>query len=266
MYDSYNRRINYLRISVTDRCNLRCRYCMPADGISLLDHADILNFDELVDVTKTAVKMGFNKVRITGGEPLVRKGIVDLVGMIAKIGGINDLSMTTNGTLLAQFAGSLAKAGLMRINISLDTLDPRKFHEITRGGDLNSVLDGIDAAKKAGLEPIKINCVVSRSSGEPDAKSVAAFCADNNLQVRYIPQMDLKNGTFSSVEGGDGGDCLKCNRLRLTASGKIKPCLFNDLEFDVRKLGAEKAIETAIEYKPECGSLNHHGRFFNIGG
>ena len=234
MLDSYNRRINYLRISVTDRCNLRCRYCMPAEGISLVEHADILSFDEVVEVTGVAVKMGVTKVRITGGEPLVRRGIEELVRMISSIDGINDLSMTSNGTLLSGFAEVLAEAGLMRVNISLDTMDPFKYKEITRGGNLQHVLEGIKAARKAGLEPIKINCVVNRSKEEPDAMSVAAYCRENNLEVRYIPQMNLKEGRFSIVEGGDGGNCAIFNRLRLTATGKIKSCLFNDLEFDVR--------------------------------
>src|SRR5512140_3784894 len=127
MYDRFNRQIDYLRISVTDRCNLRCRYCMPEEGIHLLKHEDILTFDEITEFTRIAVENGIRKVRITGGEPLVRKGIVDLVRMIAEVKGINDLSMTTNGTLLEQFAKDLADAGLQRINISLDTVDPKKF-------------------------------------------------------------------------------------------------------------------------------------------
>jgi cyclic pyranopterin phosphate synthase len=239
---------------------------MPAEGISLVKHSDILSFDEIVEVTSTAVKMGITKVRLTGGEPLVRRGIEDLTGMIAGIDGIQDLSMTTNGILLSKFAALLAKAGLMRVNISLDTMDPDKYKEITRGGDLSDVLQGIKAALDAGLNPVKINCVIQKSSDEPDARSVATFCQENNLQIRYIPQMILENGTFSRVEGGDGGNCAICNRLRLTATGKIQPCLFSDLEFDVRELGIKKALETALKYKPECGSLNHHGRFYNIGG
>ncbi len=134
MFDRFNRTINYLRISVTDRCNLRCRYCMPEEGIKLLRHEDILSFDEITGFTEVAVKHGVNKVRITGGEPLVRKGIVTLVKMIADIEGINDLSMTTNGVLLKDFAADLKTAGLHRVNISLDTTDPERFAYITRGG------------------------------------------------------------------------------------------------------------------------------------
>ena len=266
MYDRFNRPINYLRISVTDRCNLRCRYCMPEEGIHLLRHEDILTFDEIKDFTKTAVANGITKVRITGGEPLIRKGIVTLVGMIAGIEGIKDLSMTTNGTLLDQFAYDLHKAGLQRINISLDTVDPYKYKYITRNGNLNDVFKGIEAAKKAGFDPIKINCVIKESKSEKDAGEVAAFCKSNDLEVRYIMEMDLVTGTFSTVEGGSGGNCAACNRLRLTSDGKLRPCLFSDAEFDIRKLGYEKAIKTAVEMKPEQGVNNLRNGFYNIGG
>jgi GTP 3',8-cyclase len=266
MYDSFKRKINYLRISVTDRCNLRCKYCMPEDGVKLLQHNDILSFEEIVDVTRIAVNMGIDKVRITGGEPLVRKGIVDLIGMLKTIEGINDLSLTTNGQLLEVFAKPLADAGLQRINISLDTVDPDYYKTLTRGGIITNVIKGIVAAKKAGLEPIKLNCVVEDSSDEPDAIGVADFGKRMGLDVRFIKRMQLHQGSFSVVEGGSGGDCTRCNRLRLTANGKLKPCLFNDLEFDIRQLGAEEAIKQAIQLKPECGIMNSKNLFYNIGG
>ena len=266
MYDRFNRKINYLRISVTDRCNLRCVYCMPAEGITMLSHDDILTFDEIVKTTKKAVEMGVNKVRITGGEPLVRKGIVDLVKMLAAIAGINDLAMTTNGTLLDRFAQPLADAGLHRVNISLDTLDPEKYRKITRLGDIRDVLRGIDAARKAGLQPIKINCVVKTSSSEPDAQQVNAFAKEEGLQVRFIPEMNLETGSFGRVEGGEGGNCRKCNRLRLTATGMVKPCLFSNIEFDVRDAGPESAIKLAVANKPRHGSANKVNLFHNIGG
>ena len=266
MLDRFNRNINYLRISVTDRCNLRCIYCMPEDGIHLLSHDDILTFDEIRDFTRAAVSGGVTKVRITGGEPLVRKGITTLVGMIAEIKEIKDLSMTTNGVLLKQFATELKSAGLQRINISLDTVDPAKFTAITRTGNINDVFEGIEAAKKAGLSPVKINCVVKHSEEEAEAKGVTQFCRDNGLEIRYITQMDLVKGHFSSVIGGTGGNCSLCNRLRLTANGKLKPCLFNNIEYDIRELGFEKALKLAIEAKPECGSTNETGAFYNIGG
>jgi len=239
---------------------------MPAEGISLQDHKDILSFEEILQVIEMAVSKGITKVRITGGEPLVRRGIISLIEQISIIPGIIDLSMTTNGILLEEYAGQLAKAGIQRINISLDTVDPHKYAEITRGGDIKRVVSGIIAAKNAGLNPIKINCVVKYSSKEPDALGVKDFCERNGLQVRFIQMMDLQKGHFSVVDGGTGGDCSICNRLRLTADGKIKPCLFNDLEFDVRTIGAENAILEAIKIKPECGTLSKNGHFNNIGG
>jgi len=264
--DRFNRNLNYLRISVTDRCNLRCSYCMPEEGIRLLRHEDILSFDEIAKFTRVAVKNGVTKVRITGGEPLVRNGITTLVRMISDIKGITDLSMTTNGVLLKEFADRLKAAGLHRVNISLDTIDPEKFTAITRTGNINDVFDGIKAATSAGLLPIKINCVVKNSKNEAEANGVTMFCKDKGLEIRYIRQMDLIKGHFSRVEGGTGGDCSLCNRLRLTANGKLKPCLFSDMEFDIRQLGSEKAILLAAEMKPECGSKNETNAFYNIGG
>ena len=266
MFDRFNRKINYLRISITDRCNLRCSYCMPEYGIKLLEHKDILTYEEIVEVTKEAIKSGITKVRITGGEPLVRKGVAHLVEMIAKLDGIQDLALTTNGILLEELAEELAKAGLHRVNISLDTINPDKFKEITRGGDIFKVLSGIDAARKAGLNPVKINCVVRNNSLEPDAIEVKEYCFKHDLEVRFIHQMDLNSGCFKVVEGGNGGDCLSCNRLRLTANGFIKPCLFNDLQYNIHELGIRNALESAIYFKPEKGTINQINRFHNIGG
>ncbi len=239
---------------------------MPEEGIRLLPHDQILTFDEITGFAREAVAQGITKIRITGGEPLVRKGITILVKMIADIEGIKDLSMTTNGVLLKQFAEELHSAGLQRVNISLDTVDPERFKYITRSGNLIDVLEGIEAAKDAGLQPVKINCVIKESKEEADAVAVRRFCSDNNLEIRYIHQMDLVKGHFSTVIGGIGGACSLCNRLRLTANGKLKPCLFNDIELDVRKLGFAEAIQTAISLKPECGSFNNTGKFYNIGG
>ncbi len=269
MLDRYNRRINYLRISVTDRCNLRCRYCMPCGDFVMLRHEDILRFHEIVEVVREGVAMGIDKVRITGGEPLVRRDIVKLTGMIASLKGINDLAMTTNGVLLERFAGPLREAGLMRVNVSLDTMDRARFSELTSGGDIDDVIRGIEAAVSAGLYPVKINCVVdgsSGSSGSSDARAVKEFADNRGLQVRFIRQMDLDGGEFSVVEGGEGGDCPRCNRLRLTASGKLKPCLFSDEAFDVRTLGARDALLAAVSHKPEHGTACSTDHFYNIGG
>lgn len=266
MYDRFNRKINYLRISITDRCNLRCTYCMPESGVKLMDHKDVITYEEIVDVVKYCVNEGINKIRLTGGEPLVRKGVVDLVSMIAAIDGVEDFGLTTNGIFLNKYARQLKEAGLKRVNVSLDTLDPDRFRQITRVGDVEDVITGIKEAKDVGLTPVKINCVVMNSSQEPDAKEVAKFCKDNELEIRYIKQMQLNSGHFSVVDGGDGGDCSICNRLRLTADGKIKPCLFNNREYSIRKYGIKGAIDNALIHKPKCGSVNTIGEFYNIGG
>lgn len=266
MFDSFNREISYLRVSITDRCNLRCRYCMPEEGIKMLSHSDILTFDEIIEFVRVAVSMGIRKVRITGGEPLVRRGVVDLVRMIAAIEGITDLSMTTNGVLLEQFALPLRQAGLKRINVSLDTINSREYTAITRGGDLSSVLRGLQKAREAGFSPIKLNCVISSNSNEPNAFAVKEYAHLNGFDVRFIPRMELGTGTFGVVEGGDGGNCAICNRIRLTANGMVVPCLFSDMGFSVRLLGAREAIRRTIESKPECGTLNAKGDFYSIGG
>jgi cyclic pyranopterin phosphate synthase len=155
---------------------------------------------------------------------------------------------------------------LHRVNISLDTVDEKSYRKITRIGDLSNVLKGIRAAQSAGLNPIKINCVIMKSPIEKDAREVAEFCDMNDLQVRFIKEMDLETGYFDRVIGGDGGHCASCNRLRLTANGKLKPCLFSDLEFDVREMGIEQAFSKAIGLKPKAGSENTVNKFSNIGG
>lgn len=239
---------------------------MPASGIRLMTHQDILSFDEITEVVSQAVKMGVDKVRITGGEPLVRKGISDLIGMISAIGGIQDLAMTTNGIYLPEHAKNLKAAGLNRVNISLDTMNPEKYHNITRVGKLDDVLLGIDAALEAGLTPVKLNCVVAKNAMEADAQEVKAYADKKGIEIRFIPQMDLHAGTFGEVIGGSGGHCASCNRLRLTPNGMVKPCLFSDVEYNVRELGAEKALLMAIENKPKCGSSSQKSSFYNIGG
>ncbi len=253
MKDRYGRTINYLRVSVTDRCNLRCWYCMPAGGVTLLPRSEVLTFEEIIEVVHVAVKMGVTKVRLTGGEPLVRRGIVELVKMLAEIDGIRDLAMSTNGILLADHAEDLAGAGLHRVNVSLDAVQPERYAEITGGGNVRRVFAGIEAARRAGLTPIKLNCVVKESSSEPDALEVAQYARENGLEARFIHVMDPKTGTFSVVEGGRGGDCPRCNRLRLTSTGLVKPCLLSDLAFSVRDMGAEAALRRAVLEKPAAG-------------
>jgi GTP 3',8-cyclase len=266
MYDKYNRRINYLRISITDRCNLRCKYCMPESGIALLKHEDILSFEEITNFVRIAADKGIDKVRITGGEPLVRKGVVGLVKMLSEIKGLKDITLTTNGILLEEYAAPLAEAGLKRVNVSLDTCDADKFTELTRGGDIKKVIRGIVAAQKAGLTPIKINCVVNESAEEFDALGVKAFGKTMGIEVRYIHQMSLETGKFAVVEGGTGGNCSVCNKLRLSSDGLLRPCLFNDVAFNIRQLGSEKAIDMALQAKPECGTVSYKNKFNMIGG
>jgi cyclic pyranopterin phosphate synthase len=238
---------------------------MPEDGIRLLDHSEILSFEEIADFTKFAVQNGITKVRLTGGEPLVRHGIIELVSMLSKIDGLEDLSMTTNGVLLSKYAANLKNAGLNRINISLDTVNPENYCQITRNGELAKVLEGIEAARQVGLEPIKINCVLL---GQADLETLQLkqFCEERGLKLRFIHQMNLKTGEFSRVEGGEGGNCSKCNRVRLLANGDIKPCLFSDLAYNVRELGPEMALNLALGNKPKNGTYNQSGEFYNIGG
>ncbi len=266
MIDRFGRTIDYLRMSVTDRCNLRCQYCMPEGLARLLRHEEILSFEEIVEVARTAVGMGFTKVRLTGGEPLVRRDIEQLVAMLAKIEGIEDLAMSTNGILLDDYAAVLAAAGLHRVNISLDSMDPEHYAQMTGGGDLQRVLAGIEAAREARLVPIKLNCVVTESSTEPDALAVARFARDNGLEARFIHMMDLATGKFFVVEGGVGGDCPRCNRVRLSSDGMVRPCLFSNLAFSVRELGVSQALEQAIWEKPAAGGPCTHNWMHGIGG
>lgn len=267
MLDAYNREINYLRISVTDRCNLRCTYCMPAEGIELMRHDQVLSLEEIADVVRVgASKFGIQKIRLTGGEPLVRKGIVELVEMLAKIPGVNEVSMTTNGVLLPRYASDLKKAGLKRVNISLDTLSPEKYRAITRVGDIDQVFAGIKVAREAGLQPIKINVVKVDGVEREELEELAAFCKREGLLIQYIRQMDLEKGTFSQVEGGRGGNCALCNRLRLTADGFVKPCLFSNQAYSVKELGIEEAFRAALQNKPEKGKSSTIHNFYNIGG
>ncbi len=266
MYDSFNRHINYLRISVTDKCNLRCLYCMPAEGIQLLRHEDILSFEEIVEIVEYAVRNGITKIRLTGGEPLVRRGIINLVKMIGEIKGLEDFSMTTNGVFLGKYAINLAKAGLNRVNVSLDTLDPQKYSEITRGGDIKNVLRGLEEAKKAGLTPVKVNMVVGEYTGEEDKFALREYCEAHGFELRFIQKMDLSKGEFSVVEGGMGGDCPKCNRLRVTSNGFLKPCLFNDIAYNIRELGVEKAFKQALDNKPRAGTKSSRCTFYSVGG
>lgn len=282
LLDTYNRHINYLRISVTDRCNLRCLYCMPKEGLSLIGHSEVLSYEEIIRVAKSAALTGITKIRITGGEPLVRKGINDFVSELSQTPGITELSITTNGILLEACAESLYRAGIKRINISLDTLDPEKYKKITRGGDLQAVIAGIRKAREVGFSPIKINVVAMRTVNDDEAVDFARLTIDRPVHIRFIEfmpvagqttwqqeqfissrelqekistlgeliplDMDKNAGPASmfQLRGAQGKlgfinalsnhFCATCNRLRLTADGKLRPCLFSDNEIDLKPL------------------------------
>ena len=293
MKDQFGRKIDYLRISLTDRCNLRCIYCMPEEGVPWRDHNEILRIEEIAHFVELAAQCGLRKIRLTGGEPLIRKGVVELIEAIHSIPEIEDISLTTNGILLPRMAADLKAAGLSRVNISLDTLDPVQFTYITRGGKLEEVFDAIDCALEYGFDPVKINAVAVRSLDQ-DFYEFAKLSMDRPLHVRFIEYMPVgesSGGTgagwteediISAAEireriaersaangheplvpvdedGAPGGSgpavyymfpgakgtvgfisamsnhfCSSCNRLRLTADGKIRPCLFSDEELDVR--------------------------------
>jgi cyclic pyranopterin phosphate synthase len=314
--DRFSRTIDYMRVSVTDRCNLRCIYCMPPEGFSPMEHRDILRYEEIVRVLRVAAGIGVRKIRITGGEPLVRKNIPYLIQLIRDIDGIKDLSLTTNGTLLEKYAGELAAAGLNRVNVSLDSLKPDRYREITRGGDIDAVFKGIEAARKAGLVPVKINMVPIRGLNDDEITDFAGMTLDSPYQVRFIefmpfgtrglwkperfiPAGEIRSvvetaGRLSPVKLRKSGParyfkfdsaagvigfisplsnhfCGECNRLRLTADGKLRPCLFSETEIDLkpalRSDGPDKEIERlirlSIEVKPEGHNIRLQDAYLN---
>ncbi|HPC84937.1 MAG TPA: GTP 3',8-cyclase MoaA [Smithellaceae bacterium] len=214
MLDPYNRDINYLRISVTDRCNLRCTYCRPKEGISLKGHEDILRYEEILRVVSRATALGFVKVRLTGGEPLVRRGFVEFAAALKKIKGLEDISLTTNGILLEKYADAIFNAGITRINISLDSLDGEKYAEITRGGNLEDVFRGIAEAEKAGFSPIKINTVIVRGFNDNEVLDFARLALTKPFQIRFIEIMPV-----SPVNTGHAEDFLP-NRQLLETIGR----------------------------------------------
>lgn len=302
--DSFQRPINYLRISVTDRCNLRCIYCMPTQGVDLRSHSDILSYEEIHTVAKAAAELGINKLRVTGGEPLVRAGLSQLIEMLAGIEAIDDIALTTNGVRLADYAAELKQAGLKRVNISLDTLNPDRFKRITRGqSDLSQVLEGIEAARRVGLEPVKLNMVVMSGINDDELLDFAAKTIDEDWHVRFIELMpvagngdnalrfvsatemrkrlaplgELKpclpgigngpakyfrlpgaKGTVGFITPVSEHFCFQCNRMRLTADGKLRPCLLSDYEIDLKqplrdgisKVGLKKLFKQAVAGKP----------------
>lgn len=268
MFDSFNRRIDYLRISVTDRCNLRCRYCMPAEGIPLKSHDDILSYERIARIATAAVELGIHKIRLTGGEPLVRKGISALVAQLRPIPGLQELTLTTNGLLLPPLAAALRDAGLDRINISLDTLDAGKYAFITRGGDVRQALAGIVAAREAGFTRTKINMVVMPEFNEEEVPAMMRFCRENDLELQRIRHYSLSAGLAAALpmEAERPQPCNVCNRLRLTADGKLKPCLFSDIELAVDYEHISASILAAVHAKPQNGHCCTRRENWQIGG
>lgn len=266
MYDFFNRHITYLRVSVTDKCNLACTYCMPEKATGHIPPSLILSYKEISEIVSTLAPLGISKIRLTGGEPLVRNNLDQLVAMISQIKGIEEITLTTNGQLLGGMAKKLAMAGLHRINISLDTLNPDRYREITRGGDIRRTLKGIEAAKAAGLNPVKLNCVITPETTLEEIDKLKDFSVRKGLDLRFIRQMHLGSGKFWKVEGGDGGQCRICNRIRLTADGRFISCLFGEEEFSIRTYGIEEAFTRAIDRKPKRGRVNSNFTFHSIGG
>ncbi|MCI7812793.1 MAG: GTP 3',8-cyclase MoaA [Lachnospiraceae bacterium] len=294
MIDRFERNINYLRISVTDLCNLRCRYCMPADGVCKKRHGDMLTEEEMIHAVRAAASLGIRKLRITGGEPLVKKNILSICERSAEVDGIEELCLTTNGILLPKMASALRAAGVKRLNISLDTLNEEKYAYITRIGRLKDALAGLDAALCVGFEKIKINVVLIGGFNDDEITELAKLSVKYPVDVRFIELMpmydsgDFDGSAFVSCEtvlhalpqlekteqdggvaklyrlpGGKGKIglispvsahfCGECNRIRLTADGKIKPCLHSAEEFSVRGLdceGMRRQMEQAIWNKP----------------
>jgi cyclic pyranopterin phosphate synthase len=200
MKDSFGREINYLRLSVTDRCNFRCQYCMPEEGIEKVSHDDILTYEEILKLIKAAANLGIDKVRLTGGEPLTRKDLPKLIKMISGVEGIQDLSMTTNGSRLGKFADDLAESGLDRVNISLDSVDPELFEKITQGGNLDSVLSGIEAAQDAGLDPVKLNTVIMKGVNDSEVNSLVEYAVSQDVVLRFIELMPMGEAADIAVD------------------------------------------------------------------
>lgn len=282
LIDAFNRRITYMRISITGRCNLKCTYCVPSCGsVSNIPIPHMLTYEEILHIVRVGARHGLNKIRITGGEPLVRKGVVDFVAALSRIEGIRDIAMTTNAVLLRNYAEPLKKAGLRRVNISLDTFDPVRFKEITRGDCFDRVWEGILEAERVGFNPVKINCVVTRGVNDHEVVEFAKLTLNRKIQVRFIEFMPVDDweswkrqfvpkaemiqkieealGTLHPVheeektgpavlyklEGAAGEVgfisaisehfCDTCNRVRLTADGKMKHCLFSESYVDFRE-------------------------------
>ena len=266
MLDQYKRDIRYLRISVTDRCNLKCIYCMPEEKTFKKSHKENMSFDYIVKASEAAASIGINKIRLTGGEPLVKHGIVKLVSMLKKVKGIKLLALTTNAVLLNRLAVPLKKAGLDSINISLDTLDPGRYRELTRIGDISKVLSGIRAAQKAGLENIKINMVVMEDTGDKEIEAMRRFCKGEDLELQLINHYELSREKSNSYTFDRPPKCATCNRIRLTADGYLKPCLHSNKEIILNAEDLAGSLKEAVLAKPSKGRACTNRSMIEIGG
>jgi len=268
MLDRFKREIIYLRVSVTDRCNLRCQYCMPEEGVPLKSHDEILTFEQITEICRVASGLGIWKVRLTGGEPLVRKNITCLVKMLKGIKGIKEICLSTNGTLLAPLAPELKNAGLSRVNVSLDTLDTEKYQEITRGGDIHKVLEGIKAVIRAGFSNTKINMVLIPGFNTDEIDRMFEFCQKNRLTLQRINHYSLDSSLKKRYyyEAERPPDCSRCSRIRLTADGMLKPCLFSEREIPVDFNDIGSSIRLAVQSKPASGQDGTRRGNWEIGG
>ena len=293
MKDGFGREITYLRLSVTERCNLRCRYCMPEDGICTKRHDEMLTEDEMIMAVQAAASLGVHKLRLTGGEPLVKKNILSICERSAAVEGIKEVYLTTNGTLLPQMAKQLRAAGADRLNISLDTLNPEKYAYITRRGTLEQALRGIEAALEAGFDRLKINAVLIGGFNDDEIPALAELTKRYPADMRFIELMPMTDneefgqkayvsgaavlaalpelagtrtrrgsiplpgaqGNIGLISAVSSHFCATCNRIRLTADGKLKPCLHSDQEYSIKGLdykGMRREMERAILAKPAC--------------
>jgi cyclic pyranopterin phosphate synthase len=265
MLDSFGREIDYLRVSVTDRCNLRCVYCMPAEGVKLMRHEDTISFERITLVAGTAAKLGFRKVRLTGGEPLVRKGLPELVSILSGIEGIEVLAMTTNGTLLAPLAEELKGRGLGSVNVSLDTLDSARYAALTRGGRLGDALAGIEAAKAAGLS-VKLNVVALEDSTEEDFDALRSFASREGIGIQFIQRYRLCEEKRDGEERERPPTCGTCSRLRLLSDGTLRPCLHSNIAIAIDWDDVEGSIRASVAAKPERGHVCTDLEVGQIGG
>jgi cyclic pyranopterin phosphate synthase len=265
MFDRFERPITYLRISVTDKCNLRCRYCMPVEGVPPRRHEDLLTLEQLAEAARAAVGLGVTKIRLTGGEPLVRRGIMALVRMIASIPGLEQLALTTNGTLLAPLARELRAAGLSSVNVSLDTLDAERYREITRRGSIDDALAGIHAARAEGF-PLKINMVVLDDESRQEIDAMSRFCASIGARLQLINHFDLSRAKGDDYAFDRPPSCGGCNRIRLLADGTLKPCLHSDYEVRLDPDHLVESFREAILAKPRHGGACTNRSMRQIGG